>query len=170
MTDYWLLWMSDGNNEWVVIVEGDLKKSCMKQGIAFTKFYEVPLTMKLDEDFIALNACGRLGRLGLGLCNCNLKVFRQLIPLLRTEAARPFFLLVYRGSMAIWNEQLLPKWDCHNNSELSVLPNSAQSLYRVLKSPLRVFVLMHTIEKRKRKRNLLREGNHPVNFIFYFLF
>ena len=49
MTDYWLLWMSDGNNEWVVIVEGDLKKSCMKQGIAFTNFYEVPLTMKFDE-------------------------------------------------------------------------------------------------------------------------
>ena len=99
MTDYWFLWMSDGNNEWAVIVEGDLKKSCMKQGIAFTKIYEVPLTMKLDEDFIALNACVRLG---LGLCNCSFKVFRQLIPLLRTEAARPFFLLVYRGSMAIW--------------------------------------------------------------------
>ena len=33
MTDYWLLWMSNGNNEWEVIVEGDLKKSCMKQGI-----------------------------------------------------------------------------------------------------------------------------------------
>ena len=49
MTDYWLLWMSNGNNEWEVIVEGDLKKSCMKQGIAFTNFYEVPLTMKFDE-------------------------------------------------------------------------------------------------------------------------
>ena len=102
--------MSNGNNEWEVIVEGDLKKSCMKQGIAFTNFYEVPLTMKFDEEranFIALNACVRLG---LGLCNYSFKVFRQLIPLLRTEAARPFFLLVYRSSMAIWNEKLLRRF------------------------------------------------------------
>lgn len=50
MTNYWLLWMSDGSdgNEWAAIVEGDLK-SCTKQGIAFTNFFKVPSTMKSEN-------------------------------------------------------------------------------------------------------------------------